>query len=271
VSLFGERHAFSDVDKAGAADSAAAYLQGVADQFHVQRLEDLDALDLRAGSTFLDAGCGLGDIVLEVATRVAPGGSAVGVDFSGELIERAGATADAQRSDAHFEVGDVTRLRFDDASFDAVRCSRVFQHLEDTEADAAVAEFVRVTKPGGRILLVDAIQARHVVDCGDMEVFEAILDRLASHVRDPYAGIRLARRLQTANVTLKSFEAFLRLIPFQVWSHALGIDDHLAALVANGDVTERRAQAFIDDLAEREANGSLYAAASGARALAVKG
>ena len=48
-------------------------------------------------------------------------------------------------------VSDITRIPVDDASFDAILCSEVFEHIPD--AIAAVREFQRILKPGGTLLI----------------------------------------------------------------------------------------------------------------------
>lgn len=192
------------------------------------------------------------------------------MDLSADLIERARAAARAERSAAQFEVGDVTYLGFADDSFEAVRCERVFQHLDDAAADAATAEFVRVAKPGGRIYVVDTVHMAHVVDCDDSELFELVLKRFTEGVRDPYAGIRLARRLKSAGVTVRDFEVIARQVPFASWFQGLAVQQQLDALVASGALEEGRARAFVDDLGWRDAAGTFCAAAVGCRALAIK-
>jgi ubiquinone/menaquinone biosynthesis C-methylase UbiE len=270
MTLFGEAHAFSDVDRAGAGDEAAAYLRRMAERFHARRVEVLKTLDLGVGASFLDAGCGLGELVIEAAAQVGPGGFAVGVDLSAELIERAQAAADSSGSNAVFQVGDVTRLRFEDNTFDAVRCERVLQHLAEDAATSAVKEFVRVAKPGGRVYVSDAVHATHVVDCGDTEVFEAVVRQLKDSVQDPYAGIRLKRRLEVAGATITSWQMLVPQMDYTTWSQALGLEQRLESLVKTGTVDRSRAAAFVADLAERDAAGNFTAAAFACRALAVK-
>lgn len=48
-----------------------------------------DRLGLRSGQTVIDVGCGAGRTTLELAGRVSPGGTAVGVDFAPAMIARA--------------------------------------------------------------------------------------------------------------------------------------------------------------------------------------
>jgi SAM-dependent methyltransferase len=100
----------------------------------IQRVREvaLAALHLAPGQRILDAAAGEGDAALLLAARL--GGT-------GEVVALDGCSCD------------VTALRFADGYFDAVRCERVLQHL--SEPDAGVAELVRVTRPGGRLCLVD--------------------------------------------------------------------------------------------------------------------
>jgi SAM-dependent methyltransferase len=85
----------------------------------------------------LDVGCGDGRLPsLYAAPEV------VAVDSSPDAVDRAAARGlDAQLADA-------TALPFEDGSFDAVTCSHMLYHVPDP--DRALAEFVRVLRPGGR-------------------------------------------------------------------------------------------------------------------------
>ena len=56
-------------------------------------------------------------------------------------------------SDVRYATGDVCALDLADDSFDGVWCERVLQHVDD--AERAIGELVRVTRPGGRICLID--------------------------------------------------------------------------------------------------------------------
>ena len=64
-----------------------------------------------------------------------------------------------------FRAGDVTRLDLADAAFDGTYCERVFQHVGDVTT--AMDELVRVTRPGGRIVVVDTDWGMHAIHGAD--------------------------------------------------------------------------------------------------------
>ena len=104
---------------------------------------------LRPGMKLLDFGCGPGTISVGLAKAVAPG-ELHGIDLEATQIDMARAAADAGgHGNASFRTGDVTRLPFEDETFDVAHCHAVLMHVPDL--DAALAEVKRVLKPGGII------------------------------------------------------------------------------------------------------------------------
>ncbi|HEX6967627.1 MAG TPA: demethylmenaquinone methyltransferase [Micromonosporaceae bacterium] len=104
------------------------------------------ALDLRPGERVLDVGAGTG-VSTEELTR--SGAYAVGVDLSLGML-RAG-----RRTRPHIPLlaGDALRLPFPDETFDAVTISFALRNVVDP--DAALREFARVTRPGGRLVICE--------------------------------------------------------------------------------------------------------------------
>jgi ubiquinone/menaquinone biosynthesis C-methylase UbiE len=98
----------------------------------------------------LDAGCADAPVAEELLKR---GKTVRGVDFSGTQIERGKQRLQATGFDPDLiAVGDVTDLgSFEDARFDSVLCLGVLPHIESM--DVAVAELVRVCRPGGILML----------------------------------------------------------------------------------------------------------------------
>jgi ubiquinone/menaquinone biosynthesis C-methylase UbiE len=101
---------------------------------------------IQPGACVLDVGCGIGTAVGEMADHVGPKGIAHGVDISEVMI--AESTKRTQgRTNVRFSMGGACELPHTDAMFDAVRMERVLLYVPDREK--AIAEMIRVTKPGG--------------------------------------------------------------------------------------------------------------------------
>jgi ubiquinone/menaquinone biosynthesis C-methylase UbiE len=108
---------------------------------------------LRTGMRLLDVGCGPGSITRGLAERLAPG-EVVGVDLSRETLASARADAAARGlTNLRYEEASVYALPFPDASFDVAYAHQVTQHL--CEPAAALAEMLRVVRPGGLLAVRD--------------------------------------------------------------------------------------------------------------------
>jgi SAM-dependent methyltransferase len=113
-------------------------------------------LDLSAGKTLLDIGCGAGGPALRAVAIT--GCSVCGIDVHEPAISTANALS-AQRGFerlAEFRVANAAEpLPFSGARFDAVICIDSINHLPDRPR--VIAEWARVLKPGGRLLFTDPV------------------------------------------------------------------------------------------------------------------
>ena len=98
------------------------------------------------GSKVLDVGCGTGVVALTAARH---GAVVTGVDLTPPLIERARENAALMGLSAEWHVGDVEDLPFPEAEFDIVLSQ--FGHMFAPRPEVAVAEMLRVLRPGGTI------------------------------------------------------------------------------------------------------------------------
>jgi len=123
----------------------------------------LDQLHLRGDERILDMGCGRGAVLLVAAQRLTIG-RAVGVDLwrsvdqSGNSLEaaRRNATAEGVADRVELHTGDMTALPFEDNSFDVVVSSLAIHNISGSAGrEKAIAEAVRMLRPGGRLMIAD--------------------------------------------------------------------------------------------------------------------
>lgn len=141
----------------------------------------LDRLALRGDEQVLDLGCGHGLLLIGAARRL-PRGKAVGIDIWSQVDQannsRTATLENARREGVTDRVevhdGDMRRLPFDDDRFDAVVAGLAIHNLYQAEdRRRAIAEAVRVLRPGGRVSLMDI---RHVREYARALQAEAMLE-----------------------------------------------------------------------------------------------
>ncbi len=172
----------------------------------------------------LDAGCGTGFLAFELAAR---GHHATGVDFAPAMVAEARRKAAERGLDLRFEEGDAEQLAFPDGSFDLVVSRHVLWTLPHPEA--AVEEWIRLLRPGGRLAIVDGqfgtgVRTDEYADIVDQLPFnggrpqheiEALLRThgLANVAGDPFLDLIEAQR-RRADAEGRAFRTIAR---YAVW------------------------------------------------------
>jgi SAM-dependent methyltransferase len=164
----------------------------------------VDRLELSPDARLLEVGCGCGAVGRWLADHTQAARPITGVDLNPYLLSEAEILRDSAgfSDDLEFMEGDAHELPFEDESFDATLSITM---LEEVDADRALAEMVRVTRPGGRIgIAVRALDIAHVVGA---ELPEAILGRAISILKaagvgkEGCADVSLYRRMTGAGMT----------------------------------------------------------------------
>ena len=162
-----------------------------------------DRLQLRPGERVLDVGAGFGRHVYECARR---GARAVALDYAEAEVTETRATIGAMHDSGEIGDGDfigvlrgdATRLPFPDDSFDIVITSEVLEHI--TDDTAALAEMVRVLRPGGRFAASVPAEFPERINWRLSDAYHAPIAE-GGHVRI-YSSVELRAKLRAAGLSL---------------------------------------------------------------------
>jgi SAM-dependent methyltransferase len=154
----------------------------------VRRLRawELERLAPSTGDHVLDVGCGLGDVLTPMARVVGPTGSLLGIDASEAFLTVARQRAADEDVAVEYRTGDAVALDVDDRSFDVCRSERMLQWLPDLVP--AVAEMVRVLRPGGRLCVIDTDWRTLQFDVVDEEASQGVAAALRAVRTTGYAA-----------------------------------------------------------------------------------
>jgi demethylmenaquinone methyltransferase / 2-methoxy-6-polyprenyl-1,4-benzoquinol methylase len=119
------------------------------DQYWRRRTVSLAAV--RSGETVVDVACGTGDLTLAFART--PAASVVGVDFTYEMLPPARRKSRRQAPRVSYVNGDAEALPLPDACADVVSIAFGIRNVQDPAT--ALAEFRRVLKPTGRLVILE--------------------------------------------------------------------------------------------------------------------
>jgi SAM-dependent methyltransferase len=171
----------------------ADYLDIAAKIMQPLKQRTYELMQLRPGQRVLDLGCGPGIDTVALSESVGPTGEVHGADHDAAMVAEANRRADAAGVAARVfhRQTDAGALPWTDGFFDASRSERVFQHLLD--AEQAFSEMVRVTRTGGRLVVLDGDWATFTIASDEVEL-ERRLARFHAErmMNNPYSGRRLS-------------------------------------------------------------------------------
>ncbi|MEK2494050.1 methyltransferase domain-containing protein [Kitasatospora purpeofusca] len=229
--------------RTAASDAGRAYKQQL-----------LDLLDIRAGQTALDVGCGPGADLPALAERVGDGGVVIGVDRDPAMLTRARERTGGLHR-VEIREGDAHALPVEPGTVDRAKADRVLMHVAEP-ADVLV-QLHRATRPGARIGLVEPDWDTLIVDAEDLGTSRAFTRFITAEVvRNATIGRSLARlaeqvgfRVETVLGTTPVFQDFPEA------DHILGLGRNMQNAINDGHIDRDRGRRWFDGLSR----GPFYA------------
>lgn len=145
---------------------------------HLWRRRAVKMSAVRPGDRVLDCATGTGDLAISFQKA---GARVTGTDFVPEMLE----LARTKTKDVEFEVADVTRLPYADATFDVASISFGIRNVN--EPRKGIAEMARVIKPGGRVIVLEFGQPPN-------RLFSTLYDVYTRHVLPRLGGLLTGKR-----------------------------------------------------------------------------
>jgi ubiquinone/menaquinone biosynthesis C-methylase UbiE len=214
----------------------------------------LARLELCDGLSLLDVGCGTGDDVRDLAPLVGPRGRIVGIDVSSAMIAEAQHRHTALGLPVEFLEGDAQALQFPDAAFDRCRTERMLMHLNAPEH--ALAEMVRVVRPGGRVVVFDFDWDTVFVDSPYKETTRKIVQTFSDGIKHGWIGRSLPRLFHAAGLTeITCVPHAVRI--YYAFAQRL-LDGHLAKAQATGILSADELTCWWEHLEKAEAAGQFH-------------
>lgn len=161
----------------------------------------LEALHLAPGQSAANIGVGNGLEYLEMLARVGPTGLVAGLDLSPVMahVSRQRALARGERQPA-LTLGTALQLPYAANSFNRLFSSYMLDLIPVTEIPTVLAEFRRVLRPGGRLVLVGLTEGEGPISRSVMSLWKALY-----RIQPAWLGgcrpLQLRRSVQEAGFT----------------------------------------------------------------------
>ncbi len=251
---------FANVDQEAEPAAFVRHMNTLAglDLVKAYKQETFGLLEAKAGAKLLDVGCGPGTDARELAALVGPDGRVVGVDKSETMIAEARQLIQNQNLPLQYQIGDAYGLEFADNAFDGCRADRVLHHLDRPQT--ALAEIIRVVRPGGWIVLVDPDFDGFLIDSPDKAATRKVMQKRSDLYPNGRCGRQLFGLLKKAgltDVTVAPTPIVFEDFDF-VDQHVLGLRDAAEALRHSGELSSQQVEDWLGQLAQASREGLFF-------------
>jgi arsenite methyltransferase len=222
-----------------------------------QRCQVLKALQLRQGERVLDVGVGPGLLAYDMAASVGRNGRVCGIDISDDMLAMSRKRC-ADQPWTEYQRADATDLPYPNGSFDAAVSTQVYEYVADIPA--ALAELFRVTRPGGRVVVLDTDYSSLVIYTRDEARMKRVLSAWDEHF--VHAGLPriLTGHLREAGFLVRQRDAIAMFNPeYHDNTYAKRALDIIASfVVGRRGVSQDEANAWLAEFTELGNEGKFF-------------
>lgn len=220
----------------------------------------LKVAPVKPGDRVLDVGCGIGLETRRLAERVGSSGEVVGIDLNAPMIDVARDRSEDVAGSVEYAVMDARQLDFPDGAFDVCRTERVLRYIQQPEL--ALREMVRVTRPGGRVVVFDFDSDVSIVDAPDHTLARRVATILDGSIPNGWIGRQLPRLFRQAGLIDITVTPRVYIFPKLAGYRRL-TEGTLEAAVRDRHLTASEVKAWWTQLERAERDGWFFAAAPG--------
>lgn len=171
------------------------------------RASAFDKSGIRDGMKILEVAVGTG-ILFEEIVRKNPNGENTGIDLTREMLEKASERlAKSPAANYHLSLGNALALDFEDEHFDLLFNCYMLDLLSFEKIDAALTEFSRVLKKGGKLVLVNMTEGKSPVS----RIYQ-MLYQISPRLMGGCRGLRMKDRVSEKGFEIEYFEYVVQLL-----------------------------------------------------------
>jgi ubiquinone/menaquinone biosynthesis C-methylase UbiE len=255
---------FSDVDHSSDPSLFASCLATLNSlpYFQDYKRESFYLMGAREGSRVLEVGCGLGFDAISLSEIVGSSGRVVALDCSFAMLEAARSRARDLSLAVEFVLGDAGKMGFKDGCFDCTRVDRMLQHTPQPER--VLAEMVRVTRSGGRIVAYEPDWGTFTIGSGERKVTRKLVDFWCDNFRSGWIGRYLYRHFRRLGL------ADIQICPSTLQISDLGLAERVFDISRNAEraldlglLSKSEAKSWRQELREDDLRGEFFCSYTG--------